>query len=99
MQKIKIIVVRPNKQPQIKEIKSSIESLYGIVYYPYKEIQLEKNVWLIYSKEAQESKFPLCRKYKDKSIYSNFVIVAKNKDKFISLNKNQIIRYIKMFKN
>ena len=97
MKKIKILVIYPNIQPVVKEIKDNEEGLYGLVYFPYEQIKLEKDIYLIYSKEANEKEFPLCRTYKEKKIYSNFVIVAKENNKYKSLNKEQINRYIELF--
>lgn len=98
MKKIKILAIYPNKQPIIKEMKADEEGLYGLVYYPYKEIQLEKGIYLIYSAEAKENEFPLCRIYKDKKIYSNFVIVAKEFNTYKSLNKEQLNKYTRLFR-
>lgn len=97
MSKVKILLVCPNKQPVIKEINNSIYELYGLVYYPYYEIKLEENIFLICSKDAEENGFPLCRIYKNKKIYSNFVILAKKSNKFVSLNQEQINFYTQMF--
>lgn len=97
MNLIKIVVVQPNKQPYIKEIKNNMDSIYGLVYYPYKEIELEKNIYLVYSKEAEKENLPICRKMKDLNIYSNFVIVKKDNGKLLSLNNTQLEKYIKLF--
>ena len=48
--------------------------------------------------EAKENEFPLCRIYKDKKIYSNFVIVAKEFNTYKSLNKEQLNKYTKLFR-
>ena len=98
MSVIKILVVQPNKQPYIKEIKNNIDSIYGLVYYPYKEVELEKNIYLICSKEAENNNFSICRKLKDMNIYSNFVIVKKENNKYNSLTEKEIIKYSTMFK-
>ncbi len=98
MKKIKILVIYPNKQPTIEEIKGNEEGLYGLVYFPYEQIELEKDIYLIYSKEAKENEFPLCRIYKGKKIYSNFVIVAKEFNTYKSLNKEQINKYTRLFR-
>ncbi len=97
MKKGKILFVCPNKQPIIKEINDNINEVYGLVYYPYCEIELEENVFLIYSKEAKENGFPLCRIYRDRNIYSNFIILAKESNKFVSLDREQINFYMQMF--
>lgn len=98
MSVIKILVVQPNKQPYIKEIKNNIDSIYGLVYYPYSEIELEKNIYLIYSKEAEKNNFAICRNFRNFNIYSNFVIVKKENDKYDSLTEKEIIKYSTMFK-
>lgn len=97
MNKVKILLVCPNKQPIVKEINNNISELYGFVYYPYYEIKLEENVFLICSKEAKENGFPLCRTYKNTKIYSNFVILAKKSNKLVSLEEEQINFYIQIF--
>ena len=86
MKKIKILVIYPNKQPTIEENKGN------------EQIDLEKDLYLIYSKEAKENEFPLCRIYKGKKIYSNFVIVAKEFNTYKSLNKEQINKYTRLFR-
>lgn len=98
MNKIKILAIYPNRQPVIEEMKDKEDGLYGLVYYPYKEIELEKNVYLIYSAEAEQIGFQLCRIYKDIKIYSNFVIVAKEYNTYKSLDKNQINKYMRLFR-
>lgn len=92
MNKIKILVVRPNKQPYIKEINNTINEVYGLVYYPYNEIEIQKNIFLIYSKDVieDEKMFEKNRMIKDIQIYGNFVVVSKIKDSFISLTNEQI---------
>lgn len=97
-EKVKILFVCPNKQPIIKEINNSIVDLYGLVYYPYYEIELEENIFLIYSKEAKENCFPLCRIYRNKNIYGNFIILSKKSNEFISLDKEKIDFYSQMFR-
>lgn len=98
MNKIKILLICPDKQPKIEEIKDKEDGLYGLVYYPYKEIELEKNVYLIYSAEAEQIGLQLCRIYNDKKIYSNFVIVSKEYNTYKSLDKNQINKYMRLFR-
>ena len=97
MRKIKILVVYPNKQPEVKEIRNNIGRLYGIIYYPYKEIELEKNVYLIYSEEAESNGLSLCRKFRNLNIYSNFAIIGKESDELVSLTKSQIGKYYELF--
>lgn len=97
MKKVKILLIRPNRKPVIEEVKGNEEGLYGLVYFPYKELELEKDIYLIYSKEAEQD-FPLCRVYKGIKIYSNFVIVAKELNTYKSLTKEQINKYTRLFR-
>lgn len=97
MNKVKILLVCPNKQPIIKEINNNISELYGLVYSPYYETKLEENVFFICSEKTKENDFPLCRIYKNKKIYSNFVILVKKSNKYVSLKQEQINFYTQVF--
>lgn len=100
MDNIKILVVEPKKEPLVKEIKNSIGEIYGIVYFPFEIIEIEKDVVLISSLGAKEIKdrfFPANRVYKDKIIYSSFVILGKRNNNYISLTAEQIKKYTDMF--
>lgn len=100
MNSIKILVVEPKKEPFVKEIKNSIGEIYGIVYFPFEIIEIEKDVVLISSLGAKEIKdrfFPANRVYKDKIIYSSFAILGKRNNNYISLSTEQIKKYTDMF--
>lgn len=100
MNNIKILVVEPKKEPYVKEIKNTIGEIYGIVYFPFEISEIEKDVILISSLGAKDIKdkfFPVNRIFKDGIIYSNFAILGKKGDEFISLNNEQIKKYIDMF--
>lgn len=100
MNNIKILVVEPKKEPFIKEIKNSIGEIYGIVYFPFETIEIEKDVVLISSLGAKEIKdrfFPANRIYKDKIIYSSFAILGKKNNTYMSLTIEQIKKYTDMF--
>lgn len=93
LKKIKILVVEPNKKICEKVIKNTIDEIYGLVFYPYKEIEIQKDIFVIYSKEATDLKdkmFKENRTINNISIYGTFVIVAKKNNNLISLTENQI---------
>lgn len=101
MNKIRILVVEPNKEPYVKEIKNSIGEIYGIVYFPFEILEIEKDVILVSSlgaKNINEKCFAANRIYKDKIIYSNFAIISKKGNNYTSLSNEQIKNYIDMFK-
>ena len=100
MNNIKILVVEPKKEPFIKEIKNNIGEIYGIVYFPFEIIEIEKDVVLISSlgaKEIKDTFFPANRIYKDKIIYSSFAILGKKNNNYTSLTTEQIKKYTDMF--
>lgn len=93
MKKIKILVVEPDKKAYVKTINKTIDELYGLVYYPYKKIEIQKKVFLIYSEEATIKKDPVFkrnRKINNIDIYSTFVIVRNGNNIITSLTDNQI---------
>lgn len=61
------------------------------------EFEIDKNVYLIYSKEAKSLDFPMCREFNELKTYSNFVVIKKENNKFASLNDIELKKYIKMF--
>lgn len=100
MNNIKILVVEPKKEPFVKEIKNSIGEIYGIVYFPFEIIEIEKDIVLISSLGAKEIKdrfFPANRVYKDKIIYSSFAILGKRNNNYMSLTTEQIKKYTDIF--
>lgn len=89
---IKILVIDKTKINELT-IKNRIDEIYGLVYYPYGEIPLFDNVYVIYSKEATENKdkiFYRNTKINGIEIYGTFIIVAKNKKGFVSLSDQQV---------
>lgn len=93
LKKIKILVVEPNKKICEKVIKNTIDEIYGLVFYPYQEIELQKDIFVIYSQEATDLKdkmFKENRTINNISIYGTFVVVAKKNNNLISLTENQI---------
>lgn len=76
-----------------KTIKNTINEIYGLVFYPYKEIEIQKDVFVIYSKEAtqlRDKMFKENRKINNIDIFGTFVIVARKNNKLISLTDYQV---------
>lgn len=93
MRMIKILVVEPNKKMYEKTIKNTINEIYGLVFYPYEEIEIQKDVFVIYSKEAtliRDKMFKENRKINNIDIFGTFVIVARKNNKLISLTDYQV---------
>lgn len=90
---IKILVVEPNKKMYEKTIKNTINEIYGLVFYPYEEIEIQKDIFVIYSKEAtllRDKMFKENRKINNIDIFGTFVIVARKNNKLISLTDYQV---------
>ena len=90
---IKILVVEPNKKMYEKTIKNTINEIYGLVFYPYEEIEIQKDVFVIYSKEAtllRDKMFKENRKINNIDIFGTFVIVARKNNKLIPLTDYQV---------
>ena len=93
MKTIKILVAEPNKKMYEKIIKNTIDEIYGLVFYPYKEIEIQKDVFVIYSKEAtqlRDKMFKENRKINNINIFGTFVVVARKNNKLISLTDYQV---------
>lgn len=76
-----------------KTIKNTINEIYGLVFYPYKEIEIQKDVFVIYSKEATQLRdkiFKENRKINNIDIFGTFIIVARKNNKLISLTDYQV---------
>ena len=90
---IKILVAEANKKMYEKTIKNTIDEIYGLVFYPYKEIEIQKDVFIIYSEEAtqlRDKMFKENRKINNINIFGTFVIVARKNNKLISLTDYQV---------
>lgn len=97
MKIIKILVVEPNQEPYVVEIKNNISAIYGIVYFPFEELTIEKGIVLIHSFNS-DSFLKANRIVKNKIIYGSFAIVGKKRNDFISLTNDQIKMYTDILK-
>jgi len=91
-EEIKIIVVEPSKIYE-KIIKNRLDEIYGIVYYPYKEVEILKNVYIIYSVEATQNRDKIFERnvtINGINIYGIFVIVGKKNNLLVSLTNEQV---------
>lgn len=96
MKNVKILVVESNKQPYVAEIKDNIGELYGFVYFPFEELEIEKSVLLIHSFQP-DNFLKANRIFRDNIIYGSFAIVGKKNNTFVSLTNEQIKYYMNIF--
>lgn len=93
MKKITILVVEPNKRAYTVKSDNISRTLYDLIYYPYKHIALQKDIYLIYSKEAVETRNSIFKQnltINNISIYGTFAIVKSENKKLVSLTDNEI---------
>lgn len=96
---IKVLVVEPNKEPYIKEIESSLESLQYIVGGLIEYINLENNVDLICNEEGKINNLPFNRSIGNDIIAGTFIIAGVNlrNGETISIPKDKVNKYTKLF--
>lgn len=99
--KIKVIIVEPNKEPYTIEDKYIEYKLYGLIYYPFEKLEIEKNIFVIYSKEAtsaNQNMFPKNRQVKGHQIYGTFAVVKIQNNEYVSLTEKEIVELKQYFK-
>ena len=96
---IKVLVVEPNKEPYIKEIENSLESLQDIVGGLIEYINLENNVDLICNEEGKINNLPFNRSIGNDIIAGTFIIAGVNlqNGETISIPKDKVNKYTKFF--
>lgn len=96
---IKVLVVESNKEPYIKEIESSLESLQDIVGGLIEYINLENNVDLICNEEGKINNLPFNRSIGNDIIAGTFIIAGVNlqNGETISIPKDKVNKYTKLF--
>lgn len=100
MNKIKVILVEPNKEPYIKEIEHTIENLQSIVGGLLEFVNLEEDVDIICNEEGKILNLEFNRSLGNDVIVGTFIIVGLNYNngETISIPNNKIQKYLDMFK-
>lgn len=96
--KIRILVVEPNKEPYQLKIEHKLENLQQIVGGLIEFVELEHNVDLICNEEGKLDNLEFNRVITNDIICGTFFIVGQHKGETISLSKKQIKKYKKIFK-
>lgn len=97
MNKIKILVVEPEKDPYIKEIENTLEALQDEVYGNIEVYSMENGVDIILNEEGKIDNLPYNRFVDDDIFCGTFIIAGEKDGGTISLNDEQIKRYSEMF--
>jgi hypothetical protein len=103
-QEITVLLVQPNKRPEVINIKTGLEDMQKIVgglieeYMPF-----EEEVAIIVNEEGKINGLPLNRAVKNEDgeiidiIVGDFFICSADTEQFTSLSEKQIEKYKKMF--
>ena len=98
MNKIRILVVEPNKEPYKKKIPHTLEDMQRVVGGLIEFVELEYNVDLICNEEGKIYNLPMNRAIQNDIVAGTFFIAGQHNGETISLSKKQIKRYKDIFK-
>ena len=98
MNKIRILVVEPNKEPYKKKIPHTLENMQRVVGGLIEFVELEYNVDLICNEEGKIYNLPMNRAIQNDIVAGTFFIAGQYNGETISLSKKQIKRYKDIFK-
>ena len=98
--KTKALIVEPNKEPYTIEHKYIEDKLYGLIYYPFEKLEIEKDIFIIFSKEAKlnEKMFPKNRQVEGHQVYGTFAVVKMQNNQYVSLTEKEIVELKQYFK-
>lgn len=96
--KIRILVVEPNKEPYQLKIEHKLENLQRVLGGLIEFVELEHNVDLICNEEGKLNNLEFNRVITNDVICGTFFIAGHHKGETISLSKKQIKKYKKIFK-
>ncbi|MFR5509145.1 MAG: DUF3846 domain-containing protein [Clostridia bacterium] len=98
MNKIRILIVEPNKEPYQKRINHTLEDMQKVVGGLIEFVELEHNVDLICNEEGKIYNLPMNRAIQNDIIAGTFFIAGQHNGETISLSKKQIKKYKKVFR-
>lgn len=98
MEKIKILIVEPMRDPYIKEIANTLEEKQKIVGGLIQFVELEDSVDLIFNEEGKILNLEMNRIITNDIVCGNFFIAGQRNGESISLTEKQIQKYKAFFK-
>ena len=95
--KIKVLLVRPGMEVEVKRIPASIKSIKSVIEADnILKIEINENTVILANKNAKVDDFN--RIFGDIIISGTFIIVSTKNNKLISMRKRNIRRYSNIFK-
>lgn len=98
MNRIKVLIVEPIMDPNLKEIDNTLENMQDIVGGLLQFIQIEDDVVIICNEEGKSLNLEVNKIIKDDIICGTFIILGQKDKECISLTDKQIIKYKRLFK-
>ena len=98
MNKIRILIVEPDKEPYKKKIPHTLKDMQRVVGGLIEFVELEYNVDLICNEEGKIYNLPMNRAIQNDIVAGTFFIAGQHNGETISLSKKQIKRYKDIFK-
>ena len=95
--KIRILVVEPNKEPYIKSIEHTLENLQKIVGGLVEFVELDEDVDLVCNEEGKILRLEMNRFIPNDIICGTFFLAGHKNGETISLTNEQIKKYKKYF--
>lgn len=98
MNRIKVLIVEPIMDPNLKEIENTLESMQDIVGGLLQFIQIEDDVVIVCNEEGKSLNLEINKIIKDDVICGTFIILGQIEKECISLTDKQIVKYKRYFK-
>ena len=98
MNKIRVLIVEPNKEPKQIKIEHTLKSLQSIVGGLVEFVGIEHNLDLICNEEGKINGLELNRCVGNDIIAGTFIIVGQHYGETISLSRKQIKKYKNIFR-
>ncbi len=98
MEKIRVLIVEPNKEPYQAKIKKGLEEKQKIVGGLIEFVELEHNVDLICNDEGKILNLEINRVIQNDIICGTFIIAGQHEGETISLSKKQLKKYKEEFR-
>ena len=98
MDKIRVLIIEPNKEPRQARIEHNLKTLQEVVGGLIEYVELEYNVDLICNEEGKLDNLELNRSIPNDIIAGTFIVAGQHEGETISLSRKQIKKYKKRFR-
>ena len=97
MDKIKILIVEPHKEPRELKVVHTLENLQSLVDGLIEYVELDHHTDIICNEEGKLLNMELNRRLGNDIIAGTFLVVGQHSGDTISLSRKQIKKYKKVF--